>query len=94
MEQLGLAGYGEIALRLAVAEARHAAGDAGAAREALADTLRRLWIRAEGIPEAAARERYLTEVPTNARVIALARAWLGDEAVKPPGLDPLPIAAN
>jgi hypothetical protein len=37
-------------------------------------------------PRGAARERYLTQVPVNARLIALGRAWLGDEAVTPSNL--------
>jgi hypothetical protein len=37
--------------------------------------------RVDDIPEPAARERYLAQVPGNARVVALARAWLGDETV-------------
>ncbi|HEX3474137.1 MAG TPA: hypothetical protein VHT91_03800 [Kofleriaceae bacterium] len=36
------------------------------------------------IPEGAARERYLNQVPVNARLIALGRAWFGEEAVTPP----------
>jgi hypothetical protein len=38
------------------------------------------------IPDAAARERYVTQVPTHARLLALAKAWLGDEAVLPANL--------
>jgi hypothetical protein len=33
------------------------------------------------IPEGTARERYLTQVPVNAQLIALGRAWLGEDAV-------------
>jgi hypothetical protein len=32
--------------------------------------------------ERASRERYLTQVPANARVVALAGEWLGDEAMR------------
>jgi hypothetical protein len=77
MDRLGLAGWGELSLRLALAEARHAAGEIDAARAALADAIPRLKRRADDIPEAAARARYLTEVPTHARLLALAKAWLG-----------------
>jgi serine/threonine protein kinase len=84
LERLGLAGNGELALRLAVAEAHHAVGDMAAAAAALAIALERLWIRVHGIPEGLPRERYLTNVPVNARLIALGRAWLGDAAVTPP----------
>ncbi len=83
LEQLGLSGAGELALRLALAEARDAAGQADAAREMLADALPRLRKRADDIPDAAARARYLAEVPTNARLLSLARAWLGEDAVHP-----------
>jgi len=83
LERLGLAGYGELALRLAVAEARHAAGQTDAAHAMLADTIPRLKKRMDDIPEAAARERYVTNVPTNARLLALAKEWLGAAAVAP-----------
>jgi tetratricopeptide (TPR) repeat protein len=86
LERLGLAGYGEIHLRLAVAEARHAAGQTDAARAALEKTLERLRVRVDNIPDAAARERYITQVPTHARLLALAKVWLGDEAVRPANL--------
>jgi hypothetical protein len=84
LERLGLAGYGELALRLAVAEAHHAVGNTAAAAAALAVALERLWIRVHDIPEGSPRERYLTQVPVNARLIALGRAWLGEAAVTPP----------
>ncbi len=84
LERLGLAGYGELALRLAVAEAHHAVGDAAAATAALAVALERLWIRVHDIPQGLPRERYLMNVPVNARLIALGRAWLGEQSVTPP----------
>jgi hypothetical protein len=84
LERLGLAGNGELALRLAVAEAHHAVRDTAAAAAALAVALERLWLRVNDIPEGAARERYLTQVPVNARLIALGRAWLDEQAVTPP----------
>jgi hypothetical protein len=45
---------------------------------------RGLWLRIHDIPEEFPRERYLTQVPVNARLIALGRAWLGEAAVTPP----------
>jgi hypothetical protein len=84
LERLGLAGSGELALRLAMAEVHHALGHAAAATAALALALERLWIRVNDIPEGLPRERYLTKVPVNARLIALGRAWLGEAAVSPP----------
>jgi tetratricopeptide (TPR) repeat protein/predicted Ser/Thr protein kinase len=86
-ERVGLAGYGELELRLAVSEARDAAGQHEAARELLRTTLSRLRLRVEGLPDAKAKERYLSEVPTQARLLALARAWLGKEAVRVAGLE-------
>jgi eukaryotic-like serine/threonine-protein kinase len=84
LERLGLAGSGELALRLAVAEVHHALGHTAAAAAALAIALERLWIRVHGTPEGLPRERYLTDVPVNARLISLGRAWLGEAAVTPP----------
>jgi tetratricopeptide (TPR) repeat protein len=85
-ESIGLSGYGELELRLAVSEAREAAGQHEAARELLRTTLSRLRLRVDGLPDAAVRARYLTEVPTQARLLALARAWLGEGAVRAAGL--------
>jgi tetratricopeptide (TPR) repeat protein len=82
LERLALAGSGEVDLRLSLAEALHAAGRVEAARAALSDAIPRLKKRVSDIPEPAARERYLTNVPANARLVALAKAWLGDEAVR------------
>jgi hypothetical protein len=85
-ESIGMAGYGEVDLRLAVAEAREAAGQAESAREMLRLTLRRLQLRVDDLPDAAARTRYLTQVPVNSRLLALARQWLGGEAIRAAGL--------
>ena len=87
-ERIGLGGFGEIELRLAVAEARDAAGQPEAARELLRTTLSRLRLRVDDIPDAAAKVRYLTVVPTQARLLTLARAWLGTEAIKAAGVEP------
>jgi hypothetical protein len=87
-EGLGLSGYGELELRLAVSEARDAAGQHEASRELLRTTLSRLRLRVDGLPDDAARARYLTEVPTQARLLSVARAWLGDDAVRAAGLEP------
>jgi hypothetical protein len=80
LERLGLESCGEIDLRLSLAETLHAVGRTKDARAALAGILPRLQKRLDDIPEPAARERYLTNVPANARVVALAKAWLGEEA--------------
>ncbi len=88
LESLGLFGLGEIKLRLALAEARFAAGHSETAREMLRMTLTKLRLRVDDIPDAAMRSCYLTQVPLQARVLALAREWLGDEAVRAAGLEP------
>jgi eukaryotic-like serine/threonine-protein kinase len=80
VDSLGGTGSTEVALRLAAAEADHAAGDTASAESALRETLRQIQIRADNIPEPQARERFLTEVPENARTLELARAW----QVEPP----------
>jgi hypothetical protein len=79
--RLGMAGFGELELRLSLAEAQHALGQHEAARATLADLLPRFRERLDDIPEPAARERYLTRVPTSARIVALAEEWLGRGAV-------------
>jgi hypothetical protein len=89
LERLGLAGYGELELRLAVVEAREAVGHPETADELLRATLPRLCLRVRDIPDATARARYLKEVPTHARLLTLARRRLGDEAVRAAGLAPV-----
>ncbi|MBK9266020.1 MAG: hypothetical protein IPM54_40325 [Polyangiaceae bacterium] len=82
LETLGVGGVGEIHLRLAHAEALHAAGKPEAARGALLVTLDKLRLRMNNIPDASARERYVTNVPPHARLFALAKEWLGDIDVR------------
>ncbi len=72
-----IGGTGEIPLRLALAEALHASANREEARAALEDAVQRLRLRLADIQEPAARERFLTSVPANARVVALANEWLG-----------------
>jgi len=78
LESLGVGGFGEIHLRLAVAEALFATGSVDAANDALRVTIDRLRLRVENIPDMPIRERYLTRVPTHARILMLAERWLGD----------------
>jgi tetratricopeptide (TPR) repeat protein len=87
-ERIGMGGFGELELRLAVAEARDAAGQPEAARELLRTTLSRLRLRVDDIPEAGAKVRYLTVVPTQTRLLTLAKAWLGPEAIRAAGMEP------
>jgi serine/threonine protein kinase len=62
--------------RLLHAEALHASGDPDGARAALRVALDDLQARAARIDDAAARRRFLDDVPENARVVLLAREWL------------------
>ncbi len=82
LEHLRLEGYGEIDLRLAVAETREAVGELEAARDMLRVAVKRLRLRVLDIPAGTARDRYLDEVETNARLCALAKAHLGDDALR------------
>jgi hypothetical protein len=85
LSRLGVSGFGEIDLRLAVAEALGATGRAEEGRTLLRETLPRLRRRADDIPSAEARARYLTEVPTHARLLSVAREWLGEDALREGG---------
>jgi hypothetical protein len=67
-------------VRLAHAEALHAAGDTAAAARAIAAARAHLLAVAARTAEPAYRRSFLDEVPENARTFALARAWLGDAA--------------
>ncbi|MDI1451433.1 serine/threonine-protein kinase [Polyangium sp. 6x1] len=70
----GSAGYAEIPLRLAIAEARAATGDMNAAREALAQAIRRLEWRLERIVDPALRALH-AEIPEHVRLRDLEREW-------------------
>ena len=65
----------EAELRLAAAQAQHAAGDFVTARRSLKEARRLLTISAEKIPDLTARERYLTRLPTNVRIRELTHTW-------------------
>lgn len=77
VNELQGSGYNEVSLRLAVAEARHAAGNQTAAFEALRQALAALRYRAGRTADSALRQRFLTQIRDNARTIELAAAWLG-----------------
>jgi len=68
---------GESLVRLARAEALHAAGDAATARSAISDAAARLHERAEKIRNEEDRRSFLERVPENALTLHLARAWAG-----------------
>jgi hypothetical protein len=65
--------FNTVAVRWALAEACFAQGDTVAGEEALRQALRDVHARAADIEDAAARQRFLEQVPENARVLALAR---------------------
>ncbi len=67
-------------VRLAHAEAQHAAGAHDAARRAIADARARLLAIAGRVPDPEVRRSFLEDVPENARTLELARAWLGEPA--------------
>ncbi|MFL5358394.1 hypothetical protein [Archangium sp.] len=78
LKQMGNAGVYAVATHLALAEACFAEGDAGAGEAALREALQCVRDRASDIPDPAARERFLTHVPDNARTLALARERWGE----------------
>jgi eukaryotic-like serine/threonine-protein kinase len=76
--ELGGVESGEAAIRLTYGEALQAAGEREGARAALASARDSLLERAAKIRDIGRRETFLTNVPENARTLALARALLGD----------------
>jgi hypothetical protein len=77
LEALGAEGIARVGLLQVLAEACFAQGDTASGEQALRDALQRLRSRAASIPDAAARERYLRQVPENARTLELARQRWG-----------------
>lgn len=71
----GSAGFAEVPMRLAMTEARAAAGDMASARASLAETIRVIESRAAKIPDPALRARFLA-IPEHARAMELGRVWL------------------
>ncbi|WNG37751.1 protein kinase [Archangium violaceum] len=82
LEAMGNAGATSVGLTLALAEACFADGDTGAGEAALREALRHVHTRAADIPEAPHRERFLHQVPENARTLSLAR----ERGLHPPPL--------
>jgi tetratricopeptide (TPR) repeat protein len=74
---LGEIEEGESSVRLTHAEALAQNGRDGEARVALEAARERLLARAARIEEAAWRERFLHDVPVNARILSLAAQWAG-----------------
>ncbi|HZH78031.1 MAG TPA: protein kinase [Archangium sp.] len=80
LEHLGDAGAASVGLHLTLAEVYFSAGDSGAGEAALRRALHCVRSRVIDIPDATARERFLQQVPENARALALARQrWGGTE---------------
>jgi tetratricopeptide (TPR) repeat protein len=76
LERLGDAGAVAVSTWLALAEACFAQDDTEAGERALREAVRCVRLRASDIPEPAARERFLSLVPENARTRELAlRRW-------------------
>jgi tetratricopeptide (TPR) repeat protein len=71
------------ACRLIRAEALHAMGEVSAATQAIRAAHDDLLARAARIEDPSYRLRFLHDVPLHARVLDLARAWLGDEPARP-----------
>jgi hypothetical protein len=80
LERMDSEGVFAVAMHLALAEACFAEGDASAGEAALHKALRCVRARASDIPEAEARERFLRQVPENARTLELARQRWGEIA--------------
>jgi hypothetical protein len=78
---LGGAGAASVGVNLELAECCLAQGDTAAGEAALRQALDCLLSRVEDIPDAAARERFLRQVPENARTLELARQRWGEEEV-------------
>jgi hypothetical protein len=80
LEHMGDGGAASVDLHLTLAEVYFSSGDSEAGEAALRRALHCVHSRASDIPEAAARERFLHQVPENARTLALARQrWGGAE---------------
>jgi hypothetical protein len=78
LEQMESSGVYAVALRLALAEACLAEGDVSAGEAALRKALQCVRARASDIADPAARERFLRQLPENARTLELARQRWGE----------------
>ncbi|PTL80480.1 serine/threonine-protein kinase PknK [Vitiosangium sp. GDMCC 1.1324] len=81
VERMRNFGVYAVGIRLALAEACFAEGDDRAGDTALREALRCVRARASDIPEAEARERFLHQVPENARTLELAHRRWGEAVV-------------
>jgi tetratricopeptide (TPR) repeat protein len=81
LEELGTLEEGEAEIRLRYAECLADSGDLPRARAAIAGARSNLMARAARIADPAWRERFLRDVPANARTLARADAWASVNAV-------------
>jgi hypothetical protein len=72
-QALGPGGMARVGLLQVLADTCFAQGDDAAGEQALRDALRSVRSRAADIPDPTARERFLHQVPENARILELAR---------------------
>jgi len=79
----GVVGLNHAALLSAHAEALHATGEIERARDAIRDARDAILARAARIGDPAYRQTFLENVRANARILALAREWLGEDAPVP-----------
>ncbi|WP_437949823.1 hypothetical protein WME98_02695 [Sorangium sp. So ce296] len=77
LESFGTLEEGESLVRLTVAEALAASGRQHEANAAIASARAALLARADKLSDPTWRERFLRDVPDNARTLELARQWLG-----------------
>ncbi|WP_437313393.1 protein kinase domain-containing protein [Sorangium sp. So ce385] len=77
LESFGTLEEGESLVRLAYAEALAASGRRAEAMAAIASARAALLARADKLSDPTWRERFLRDVPDNARTLDLARQWLG-----------------
>jgi eukaryotic-like serine/threonine-protein kinase len=80
LERMDNEGVYAVAMHLALAEACFAQGEGSTGEVALHKALECVKARASDIPEPEARERFLRQVPENARTLELARQRWGDAA--------------
>ncbi|WP_437274864.1 protein kinase [Sorangium sp. So ce375] len=77
LAEFGAVEEGESLVRLTYAEALAASGRHAEAADAIASARTALLARAEKLSDPTWRERFLHDVPDNARTLELARQWLG-----------------
>ncbi len=83
LERMGGIGAASVGVWLVLAEACLAQGDETAGDDALRRAVQYLLLRASDIPDAAARERFMAQVPLNARTRELASQRWGERWAEP-----------